>query len=107
MSSSQLNEQSHLILKNKGQLAQISYSKTRNADDTFSSSQNNDASNSNFNMEQIDSINNQEFKIESDCSDFDLNSLSSKKVYRINEWEAAWNVTNAIQVKKMFFICYQ
>ena len=35
-----------------------------------------------------------------DLSDNDLFSLNDKsRANRINEWQAAWNVTNAIQVK--------
>ena len=42
--------------------------------------------------------------IERDSTETDLFYLSEKsKAYRINEWQAAWNVTNAIQV--FYSIC--
>jgi hypothetical protein len=61
------------------------------------------------NVSQIDAIQGDaEFILKSDLSDNDLHSYNSKTRFnRINEWQAAWNVTNAIQVRfdcEIFFI---
>ena len=48
---------------------------------------------------QIDSIN-QEITLQREYSTNDLYEVNDKTVVnRINEWQAGWNVTNAIQVK--------
>jgi hypothetical protein len=94
------NESLRLLSKSTEAANKPNYSSTKSVEST----EFNENFVNNPNVEQIDSINNPEFRIENDFSDYDLRSLSSKKVHQIDEWQAAWNVTNAIQVCLFVFV---
>jgi hypothetical protein len=89
-------ENLHLLSKGGESANRSNYASTRRVESTEFNE--NFVNNPNSNLEQIDSINSPQFRIENDFSDYDLHSLGNKKMHQIDEWQAAWNVTNAIQV---------
>lgn len=98
-SSNDRNEET-LLLGSFGKNYSSSAQSEFNAEDVFVENPHAPLSSTSYqNAKQVDGFENDEnFKLERDLTDNDLHSLNEKSYSnRIDEWQAAWNVTNAIQ----------